>query len=418
MKGNQWRTMLTTIVLVSISLGGYIFYFHADDLTNPENLIIAIIALALSGIISFFVSKRVSGSVDGIIKSLNAIAQGDFTLKAKKLSKDDMGYLVDIYNDTLDGVHGILEGIRDSIYDMISSADSLKQATEKSQDASSMFENNIKADIEKNSEKLEELQNVISNISDMLAQMSTGVDQIASSASNASATAANTAELANSGHDAMRQVAIQMEQIQKSSNYTGEVIKNLGESSETIGQIVETITGIADQTNLLALNAAIEAARAGEQGRGFAVVADEIRKLAEQSGSAAKQIAELIASVQGETEKAVSAKDQGAENVKKGIEAVKTAEIAFQKILASIQDVSGQMQEISAATQQMAASTEDTSEFFHKITDITIDTSSQAKDFASSIQRQHVFFEEIKSLAETLKETSAKLSQDLKAVKL
>lgn len=252
----------------------------------------------------------------------------------------------------------------------------------------------------------------------MLSQMSSGVEQIAANASEASATAVNTATLADTGEEAMKQVISQMEKIRASSENTGETIRKLGENSETIGQIVETITGIADQTNLLALNAAIEAARAGEQGRGFAVVADEIRKLAEQSGNAAKQIAELIAAVQEETEKAVKAKDEGGENVVKGIQAVKTAGETFESILQSVQKVAEQMQEISAATEQMAASTEDTHESFRKMTEITVDTTNQAEDFAQFIKKQNTLIEELNTTAGYLLKNVATLKDATKGVKI
>ena len=103
-----------------------------------------------------------------------------------------------------------------------------------------------------------------------------------------------------------------MSAVRESSLQATDAIRGLGAKSEQIGGIVATITGIAEQTNLLALNAAIEAARAGEQGRGFAVVAEEVRKLAEESQSAAASIAGLIAEIQGETAKAVEVVEDGA----------------------------------------------------------------------------------------------------------
>jgi methyl-accepting chemotaxis protein len=407
-----------TMLMVLLSLGGYVFYFHGEDLVKQDALIMAAAAVIISGIISFAVAKTVSAPVDSIARSLEAVAKGDFTVRAKKVANDDVGKLADIYNDSMTRLKSMLEDIKNSIDEMVSSAGSIRDIAKESEEASNVFAGSIEESARKNSKKMEEIKGLVNSISDMLSQMSAGVEQIASSASDASATAVNAAQLADAGEGAMRQVIAQMKKIEESSVSTGEVIRKLGESSETIGQIVETITGIADQTNLLALNAAIEAARAGEQGRGFAVVADEIRKLAEQSGSAAKQIAELIASVQEETNNAVSAMSEGSENVKKGIEAVKTAGETFDRILNAVQKVSEQMQEISAATQEMAASTEDTHESFKKMAEITVDTSNQAQDIASSVEKQHMLLGEIASSAEMLNQTAEKLKKSIQAIKI
>jgi methyl-accepting chemotaxis protein len=410
--------VLTTVILVLISMGGYIYYFHAGDLAKQETIIMLAGAAVLSGIISFAVSRTTSAPVDSILVGIEAISRGDFTVRAKKILNDDMGRLADAYNDALDKVKSMLAEIRKSIEEMISSADSIEKITRQSEEASAAFESSIKESMQKNNKEVEEIKNLVNSISDMMSQMNAGVEQIASNASNASATAVSAAELANAGESAMHQVTEQMKKINESSVHTGEVIKKLGEKSETIGQIVETITGIADQTNLLALNAAIEAARAGEQGRGFAVVADEIRKLAEQSGNAAKQIAELIFSIQEETKKAVDAMRSGSENVTNGIEAVKNAAEAFDRILSAVQKVAQQMQEISAATQEMAASAEDTNESFKKMADISVDTSIHAQDIASSVEKQHMMLGEIGAAARILKETAAKVEKSLKAIKI
>lgn len=418
MKGVRLRAVLTNMILVAVSMGGYIYYFHGEDLANQNNLLVYIATVLISGIISFLIAKGISVPFEGIAHSLAAISKGDFTVEAKKLAREDLGELADTYNNALAEVRKILKNAKTTTAEMMFSATSIEKITQQSQVTSEDLENSVKETIDRSSESINEMKNLVDNISEMLSQMSKVVEQIAASSSEASTEAVNTAQLADAGHDAMQHVITQMGKIKESSNNTAIVIKSLGESSETIGQIVETITGIADQTNLLALNAAIEAARAGEQGRGFAVVADEIRKLAEQSGDAAKKIAELISGVLNEVEKAIKAKDQGSANVEKGINVVTTAAESFEQILNAISQVAEQMQEISAATEQMAASTENTTESFRRMTDISLDSSSQVQAIADSVERQHKLLSGISSSAQILKKDADKLGSVMDIIKI
>src|SRR5207302_99154 len=149
-----------------------------------------------------------------------------------------------------------------------------------------------------------------------------------------------------------RRVLFRSQAVRESSAAVTEAIGELASKSEQIGGIVETITGIAQQTNLLALNAAIEAARAGEQGRGFAVVAEEVRKLAEESQSAAANIGSLIKEIQKETSRAVEVVENGARRTEEGVATVEQARASFERIGGSVQDMNVRVDQIAAAVQQ------------------------------------------------------------------
>ncbi len=199
-----------------------------------------------------------------------------------------------------------------------------------------------------------ELAAAVTQTSGAIAELAASIQQVAGNAARASQVAMGSADAIHSGEQAVSEAKSGMTAIAETMTGIRATIEELAERSGEIGAIVEVIDDIAEQTNLLALNAAIEAARAGEAGRGFAVVADEVRKLAERSAKATREIGSLIKGIQDETAQAVGVTQVGTEKVHQGVRLAEHTHEALQRIKGAATQVSTLLQEVEGATSEQA----------------------------------------------------------------
>ena len=163
------------------------------------------------------------------------------------------------------------------------------------------------------------------------------------------------------------------------------------------------IDDIADQTNLLALNAAIEAARAGEQGRGFAVVADEVRKLAERTTKATKEIAEMIQSVQAETRGAVEKMQSGTQQVEKGVEVTAKAGESLKQIIGQAEHVGEMVTHIATAANEQSSATEQVNSNMDQINKLVAESAEGAQQSAQACEQLSGLALELQNLVSRFK---------------
>lgn len=369
-------------------------------------LIINVIVLILAVSIGLILSRNISKAAKLIVAEATEIAAG--RIPQEKLivaSSDEMGQLASSFNLMKDNLRELIQHVAKSSELVATSSQQLTASAEQSAQAV----NQVAAAIGEVAQGAEQQSKAADETTIVVEQITAGIQQAAANANQVAGNSAQAAERARAGNNSVEKAVSQMLHIEETVTTSSNVVAKLGERSKEIGQIVDTISGIAGQTNLLALNAAIEAARAGEQGRGFAVVAEEVRKLAEQSQEASQQIAALIGEIQGDTEAAVLAMSEGTQEVKVGSEVVSAAGQAFKEIADLVSQVSEQVKEISAAMQQMASGSQQIVTAVKEIDQHSKAAVGQAQTVSAATEEQAAAMEEIAASSESLAELAENL---------
>lgn len=372
------------------------------------------IAIIISAIIIFFICKNINRSISELLSASQKMADGDFRVKLQQQSEDELGQLVHSYNITIGKLSNLISKIQHTSNQVSESTEELNASA----DQSAQVTNQIAGAISSVATSADHQVSFVDSSLTIIDQISSKVEEVAASATSSSNQAALAVNTAKEGNKSVSAAVDQMAHIEKTVNSSADVVTKLGERSKEIGQIVDTISGIAGQTNLLALNAAIEAARAGEHGKGFAVVAEEVRKLAEQSQSASKQIATLINEIQSDTDKAVDAMKDGTKEVKIGTEVVSNVGQAFGTIVHLAEDVSLQVTGISTTIQDLTQSIQQIVTSSQSISAASKSVSSEAQTVSAATEEQSAVVEQIAASAVNLSKQMQELNNALRTIKV
>jgi twitching motility protein PilJ len=307
-------------------------------------------------------------SVTDFLTIVSQIARGDLTLRGK-VTNDALGNVVDSVNYMLDNFSKVLERVRKAAVDVQSSANDILVASEEMANGATQQDQEI------------------TNTSSAVEELTVSMKQVSNNAEASAEAARRALDAAEQGNRSVRDTLEGMQRIRASVQATAKKIKSLGDRSLEISEIINVINDITEQTNLLALNAAIEAARAGEAGRGFAVVADEVRKLAEHSRTATKDIAALIKAIQAETNEAVVVMEEGTKEVEVGARLADQAGKALDAISSVVRQSAELVQEISLASKQQVRGTEGVANAMQIISNITRQTSQGARQTARTVEQ-------------------------------
>ncbi|TWH45797.1 methyl-accepting chemotaxis sensory transducer with Cache sensor [Sporomusa sp. KB1] len=372
-----------------------------------QNILAGFLVLLLSSIVTYWFSNRLTRPLIAIAGATERIKDGDFTELVDVKSSNEIGIVARNFNKMVGDLRVLIKDISESTELVAASSQELTASSSETMHAANQVTKTAGAVVA----NIQERRSTIQEISRTLDNISNDIQQSASRSQAIISVAHKTTVATSAGQQTVEHAIKQMSHVSTSTEEVTSTVSELTKSSQRIGEIVSVISGIAGQTNLLALNAAIEAARAGKHGQGFAVVAEEVRKLAEQSQQAAKQISILISENQVNIDKAVQAMNSEIATVGNGIDSVNAAGQTFRDIAKHIRELSEYILGIVASMEKTAENSDQITTYIEEIGTIFQATTEQMETVSVASQEQSASISQVTGATQNLAEMAQKLAQ-------
>lgn len=375
--------------------------------TIIANMVLIGLCAIITLVLSVIITKSITDPVKKVTIKLKEVSSsgGDLTQRIDYVSKDEIGELSSSFDLFMDKLQGIIKDVTISAETVASSSKQLSSAT--GETTKSL--NEISNTMAKISSSTSDEAAVVEETYAGLAEVAKFSESTSIASRNTTANSKKAKDTAEESAEMISEVASSITEIASSSNEVSVMIKDLESSSKKIGDIIQIITSISEQTNLLALNAAIEAARAGEAGKGFNVVAEEIRKLADESNNAAREISELVNENQLKSASAVNSVKLVEVKVAQGVSKASEVEKSINNIIHNIQNIVVEIEQIDEANVRQAESAKEMEKAISNIAETSGNIAESSENISRGVEEQLSTMNEMENTSEQLSEMANKL---------
>ena len=402
------------IGILFVGVGSYVM----DDVRHQFLMVTAIAAVLIIlglSVFSYVAIGKALKPIEDLTEGLGKIARGDLRVAdLDDTRSDELGILARSANDMKNRLREVMSNVSRSAETVAASSEQLTASTQETLESITHVAQNTTSLAEGAAEQ----SSMIDSLSANADEMSDKMNQLSKQTSSVYKLSQDGQESTANGQKQVDDAVNRIQGIAEQVSAAAGLVEALGKRSDEIGSIVDTISGISEQTNLLALNAAIEAARAGEAGRGFAVVAEEVRKLAEQSGESAKNIADLIRLIQKDTADAVAAIRQGNENVDEGASVVASSGEAFRTVAENFTELGRNISLASDAVDVVSKAKDNMIESLKRVEAITRKSADDTQTISAAAEEQAAAMHQMSDASNTLATLAQELQNEVQKFRL